>query len=183
MRRLDRLLGLIIGLALAVAAVLTGIEVMELVLGNPPAIIPRHTWDRQLRLQHWNSSGMEVTSGVLLGVGVVLILLQLVRRRPVRLALRSLPGQRTWLTRQGLARRLAHDVGRVDNVRSAKVKVGRRRVRARVVLAAGTDRSTGSRAVRQASLATLGALGVVRDMNVKVKASAAKAPVPVERIA
>ena len=174
MRRLDRMIALLLGLALAAAAVLAGIETMELVLGRAPLVIPRHAWDQGLRSQQWNSTDVVVTSAILAGVGALLVVLQLVRRRPVRLALRSRPGQRAWVSRKGLARRLGHDVARLDVVTSAKVRGGRRRVRARVTLASGTEPLAGIDAVRSTTGATLASLATVRDFRVRVSATLPK---------
>ncbi|MDQ2728726.1 MAG: DUF6286 domain-containing protein [Actinomycetota bacterium] len=176
MRRVDRAIALVGGLVLAVAAVLAGIEVMELILGNPPLIIPRHRWDGSLSRSHWGSFGMELASGIVAGVGVVLIILQIIRRRPVRLALRSRPQQRTWVSRRGLGRRLTHDVSEVDEIDQTKVRVSRNRVRTKIVVTPGADRSAGVNRVGAVVHDTLGSIGVVRDLKVRVVARSTPGP-------
>lgn len=164
------MVALVLGVALAAAAVLAGIEIMELILGRAALVVPRHSWDRGLRAQQWDSTGMVVTSVILAAAGVLLVVSQLVRRRPVRLALRSRPGQRTWVSRKGLARRLTRDVAQLDDVSSGQVRIGRRRIRTRVTLLAGTEQPAGTDAVRSVVRATLASLAPVRDFNVRVSA-------------
>ncbi|MDQ6839717.1 MAG: DUF6286 domain-containing protein [Actinomycetota bacterium] len=173
MRRLNRAVALIVGLALAVASVLAGIEIMELTLGNPPLLVPRHSWDSGLRTLQWGSFGLELTCVILVVVGVVLIALQLIRRRPVRLPLRSRPGQWAWVSRGGLARRLAFDVAELDEITSSKVRVGRSRVRTKVVLAAGTDRAAGVERVGKVAQETLRSIGMVHELKLRVVATSA----------
>lgn len=173
MRRLDRAVALVAALALATAAVLAGIEIMALVLGNPPLIIPRSSWDRGLRGSQWGSSGLALASGIVAGVGVALILLQIIRRRPVRLALRSRPQQRVWVSRQGLARRLTHDVSELDGIAESKVRVSRNRVRTKVVVAPGADRAAAPARVRTVTEATLGRIGIVHGLRVRIVARSA----------
>ncbi len=180
MRRLDRLIALVLGLGLAAGSILVGIETMAWALGDGPVVVARHRWDAALRAGQWTSSDVVITSGLLAGVGLVLVALQVVRRLPVRLALRSRPGQRAWVSRQGLARRLSADVARLDMVTRTKVRIGRRKVRTQVALSAGTERSAGIDAVRRSASDALGHLGVVRDLTVKVKASVNDVA-PVER--
>ena len=168
MRRLDRAVALFGGLALAVAAVLAGIEIMELVLGNPPLIIPRHAWDRSLRTSQWGDFALVLTSGIVAGVGVALILLQIVRRRPVRLAARSRPQQRVWVSRKGLGRRLTHDVSEIDEIDESKVRVGRNRVRTKVTVSSGADPAAGVDRVRTVVTGTLKRVGIVHGLQVHV---------------
>jgi hypothetical protein len=165
---LDRVIALVLGLALAAVAVLAGIEIMELILGNPPLVIPRHTWNSGLRTSHWGDVGMELTSWIVALVGLILLLLQLVPRPPVRLAVRSLPGQRVWLSRKGLGRRLAMDVGEVDGVTGGKMRVGRNRVTSKVVIAAGVDPAPDVEQVRVVINNTLDSIGVVHRFKVRV---------------
>jgi len=172
-RRLDRAVALVVGLALAIAAVLAGIEIMTLVVGNPPLIIPRSSWDRSLRGSQWGSSGIELASGLVAGVGVALIVLQIVRRQPVRLPLRSRPQQRVWMSRQGLGRRLTHDVSELDDVAESKVRVSRNRVRTKIVVAPGADRAAGLARVRTVIEGTLGRIGTAHDLRVRVVARSA----------
>lgn len=176
MRRVDRFCGLIIGLALAGAAGLCGVEVMALILGNRAMIVPRGSWDRQLRHVGWDSTGVVVAAAVMAGVGVVLLAIQLLPRRLVRLLLRSPPGQRLWVSRRGLARRLAGDITALGAVRDGRVRVGRRRVTARVVLEAGTSRSPEADDVASVAARTLAGLGTVDDLRVRVKAKAGNDP-------
>lgn len=176
MRRLDRLLALILGLALAGVAVLTGMEIMVLVLGKAAVVIPRHAWDQSLRDAAWSGTGAVVASAAAAGVGVVLILLQLIRRKPVRLALLSPLGQRLWVSRRGLARRLGRQVAALDAVGDGRVRVGRRRVRARAALEGEAERAVVVEEIRGVVGSTLSTLGVVADLKIRVKAKAPSPP-------
>lgn len=178
MRQLDRLVALVLGVVIAAVAILTGIEVVALAAGQPPLVIPRHTWDQQLHNLGWGADGVAVTGVALAGLGVLLVVLQIVVRMPVRLSIRSRPGERAFVSRKGLARRLTHEVDQLEVVGSTRIKMGRRHVTARVVLAARTDRSEGAAAARQALEGTLQAVAVVPEPRIRVRA---KEKVPPQR--
>jgi hypothetical protein len=161
-------IALVLGLALAAVVVLAAIEIMELILGNPPLVIPRHSWYSDLRTSHWGDVGMELTSWIVALVGLLLLLLQLVPRPPARLALQSLPGQRVWVTRKGLGRRLARDVGDVEGITGGTMRVGRNRVTSKVVVAAGVDPAADVERVRAVIEHTLTTIGVIRRLRVRV---------------
>ncbi|MDQ6799014.1 MAG: hypothetical protein M3011_13535, partial [Actinomycetota bacterium] len=140
------------------------------ILGNPPLIIPRSSWDRSLRTSQWGSFGVQLASGIAAGVGVALILLQVIRRQPVRLALRSRPGQHIWVSRKGLGHRLTHDVSALEEIAGTKVRVGRNRVRTRIEVASGADRAAGVAKARTVIQGTLRTIGVVHELSVRVAA-------------
>jgi hypothetical protein len=160
MRRIDRGVALVLALALTGAGVLAGIETMLLVLGRPPLVVPRHQWAQDLRSARWDSDIAVITSAVALAFGVALVMLQLAPRRPVRLPGRKGSGRMTWVSRRGLARRLAWDVQQFEPVGGAHVHVGRSRVSVRLRAGAGTDTDALAEAARASAGASVDALGV-----------------------
>jgi hypothetical protein len=176
-RRLNRLLALVLGIAVAGVAVVTGIEIVALASGSSAVLIPRHSWDHGLHRLRWASAGAGVASGIVATVGVVLLLVQIIPRRPVRLPLRSLAGERVFLSRRGLARRLSLDVADLDEVSAVKVRVTARAVRATAALAAGIDRKAGADAVRQTLQATLDHVAPTHRFRVRVSADVKEPPV------
>lgn len=155
MRRLDRLVALILALALAAAGVLAGIETMLLVLGQPALVIPRRTWAHQLDSLRWDDATLGAVAAAVAAVGVVLLLLQIVPRRPSRVLLAAGAPAGTWVSRRSLAARGEWEILRVHQVDAARVRLGRRRLRAKVRLAPGTPVQEGRRLVDQALHATL----------------------------
>jgi hypothetical protein len=160
MRRIDRGLALVLGLALAGAGALAGIETMLLVLGRAPLVIPRHQWATDLRTTRWDSDAAVVASIGVLVLGAILFLVQLAPRRPVRLPGRQGTATTTWVSRRGLARRLAWDVQQFETVSSGQVRVGRSRVAVRLRAGAGTDPGALAEAAQARAGASIDALGV-----------------------
>jgi Family of unknown function (DUF6286) len=169
MRILNRLLSVILGLVIAGAAAVAGIEAVLLVAGQPSLVVPRARWAHYLAGASWTSTWIQIPAITLLAVGAVIGLLQLIPRRPVRLAARSTARREVWVSRRGLGRRLAADVARLDSVREARTKVTRRAVKSRVTSAPGTSVPEVRLQVDRAVETTVAQLGVTTRLRPKTK--------------
>ena len=169
MRVLNRFLSLVLGLVIAAAAAVAGIEAVLLVAGQPSLVVPRARWAHYLGGASWTSTWVEVPAIILLAVGAVLALLQLIPRRPVRLAARSTARREIWVSRRGLGRRLAADVAGIDSVMQARTKVTRHAVKSRVTVAQGTSVPEVRSQVNQAVKTTVEQLGVTTRLRPKTK--------------
>jgi hypothetical protein len=176
-RRLDRLVALVLGLAMAGAAVLTGIETMLLVLGEPSLVVPRSTWAHEFPTLQWNDGNLELAAGIVAGVGALLLLAQLVPRRKVRLLLRTGAIAGTWLSRKGLNRKIAFDAGLPTQIDETSARVGRRRVTVRAVLVPGVEAAEGRALLEAAVAASLARWPLAEPLRIKVKVSTTELPV------
>lgn len=128
MRATNRLISILLGLALAVVFLLIAIDVALARLGRDE-LTPWHARYRTLRATNWDASGVRVAFGILAAAGLILLFLQVWRRRPVALALdeKSELAPATVRRRQ-LERALTAEASHLDGVASARVKAKRRRV-------------------------------------------------------
>lgn len=130
MRFVNRLLAALVALALAVVGVLVVIEVIAERLGNRFVVVdwPRiYRWGERTSL---TQGSVRVACIVMAVAGLALVLAQLKRRRPARLAVASDQVDAAY-TRRGVAAAIGHAVDAVDGIDHASVKVGRRRIRIR----------------------------------------------------
>lgn len=176
MRSLDRLIALVLGLALAAAGVLAGIEAVLLALGNAPLVVPRAMWDRSLRALTWDNTTLTVVAAALVAAGVLLLLIQLIPRRPVRLMLGpSAPGV-TWIARQSLADRISYDVQQLDDVTRSSVRLHRRTAQVAAGIAAGVPREDARRMVTAAATTVTEQVPLAKPLKIKVKVSVPPPP-------
>ena len=174
MRRLDRAVALIVGLALAAAAVVTGIEAVLLVAGEPALLLPRTTWAHDLAGLGWDDTTLQ---GVAVGVaaaGAVLLAAQVLPRRPVRLLASNGTRAGTWLSRKGFGRKIVHDVTRLPAVDAAGARISGRRVRVRATLAPGVEEASGAQGVHEAADAVLAQWPLANPLRLKVTVKATR---------
>ena len=124
MRATNRLISIILGLALTVVLVLTALEI-ALARLDRKELLPWHRRYRTLQDTLWNSSGTRVAFAILAAVGLLLLFLQVWRRRPVVLALEDKPAT---VRRRQLERALTADTSHLDGVAGSRVRAKRRRV-------------------------------------------------------
>ncbi len=128
MRATNRLISILLGLAFAAFFVLVAIEVALRRL-HRDSLTPWDRWYRRIRVTTWDATGTRVAFAVLAGVGLLLLFLQVWRRRPVALALDDRPDLApATVRRRHLERALTGDTSQLDGVASARVKAKRRRV-------------------------------------------------------
>jgi len=128
MRILSRLIALALALGLLVGGVLIAVEIVVAEIGRDPWVIPYDRWYRSARTNSWSSPSTRQLAIVLVAIGIILLLLQLARRRPAALALeRGGSAHSADLNRRGVERSLVRTVTRVDGVSSATAKISKNR--------------------------------------------------------
>ena len=130
MRLVNRLLAVLLALALATVGVLVVIEVIAERLDKAPVVVDWH------RIYSW-AEGTSLTQGsvrvaciVTAVLGLLLLFAELKRGRPKRLAAAS-DSVDAGYTRRGVANAISRAVNDVDGINGSVVKVRRRRIRVR----------------------------------------------------
>ncbi len=132
MRLVNRVLALLLGLALAAGGVIVLVEAALRPLGRAPWLVPRTSWDQQLRSAGWDEPWLVAGLVIALCAGLLLLAAALWPRRPDVLALReSAPDRTAALDRRGLQRHLRQVATGDDEVVGATIRVRRRRVKVR----------------------------------------------------
>jgi hypothetical protein len=147
MRHANRVLAALLGLALIAAGVLLIIEIIADRVSHRASVVdwrPAYDWARRTT---WNEGSIRVACVVLILAGLALLIAELKPARVSRLAAdpaqAGAAGIDTAYTRRGLAAAIRSAVTGVDGVRSASVKVKRRKV-----TVAATAAATGKAAAR-----------------------------------
>ncbi|HEX2273165.1 MAG TPA: DUF6286 domain-containing protein [Acidimicrobiales bacterium] len=131
MRVTNRLVAGLLALALLAGGLLA---VAEIVYGNArgrPLFVPWDEWFDGARDHAWSSREARLLLLVLLGVGIALLVLQILRRGPQSLPVDRDPSRPLTVEANtgSLARALARAVGALDGVDKAKVSLSRTRAR------------------------------------------------------
>jgi Family of unknown function (DUF6286) len=128
MRLVNRLLAALLALGLATAGVLVVVEVIAARLDKPHVVV---NWRR---IYHWGETtsltqgSVRVACIVTAVLGLLLLLAEVKRRRPTRLAAAS-DSIDAGYTRRGVATAIRQAVTDVDGINRAAVTVRRRRIR------------------------------------------------------
>ena len=127
---LNRVLAALVALALFLGGLLAVVEIVLAGLDRPPWLVPHPDWSETLTGESFTAG---VVRAVLIGlvvVGLLLLLVGLRRGKPgsIPLPARS-DGVSVTASRRGIERSIATSARRVDGVRSARAKVGRRTVK------------------------------------------------------
>ncbi len=126
---IDRLLAAILGLAFLAAGVLAAIEIVLGLLGQPAWIVPQDRWYGTLTTSDWTTTWLRTAASIACAAGVILIMLQFVRRRPAGLQVRSPQlSLRAWVGRRSVERSLERAARDIDGIASAKARVRSNRV-------------------------------------------------------
>jgi hypothetical protein len=126
----DRLAAVLLALALLLAGVLAPAEIVHTAVLDKPGhlILPWETLTRFFTGHAWSTAPVLTISAIAAGVGLVLLLAELKRRRPGLLRLSTNDEHLTaGTTRRSLQRALAVRAEEVDGISSASAKVRRRR--------------------------------------------------------
>lgn len=130
MRPLDRLLALVLGLALAAAGIVAVVEISLLLADGDPWLVNRSAWDTELRELSWDDGAVTLGLAIALAAAALVLVVQLVPRNPARLAVREGRDDReVWISRRGLQDRLRQRAESDPDVVRSSVKVTRRRAR------------------------------------------------------
>ncbi len=128
MRALERVLSLLLALAVAVGSVLLALEVAWAVAGKDPLLLQWHGLLQSGRSDAWDTAPVRTTAVVVVVVGLLLLLIALTPRRAPRLPLTPADGKvDAALTRRSLRTVLLAAAGRVDGISGARATVTRRK--------------------------------------------------------
>lgn len=158
MRAAARILSALLALALFAGAVVVVIEVIRMLAGTTPLLIPADDWLARGRSSRWGDSDVQLVLAAGLLAGLALVVFALWPRRIHALETSTTTsGVDLYVERRGLERLLGDRVQRVDGIRSAGVELKKRRVvvRARPT-AAGPDNTDDVRETTSAALAAFG---------------------------
>lgn len=163
-----RVLAVLLAAALLALGVVVTVEIALAALGQPAWVLPYAEVATTLREQTWQSALARSVAAGLCVLGLLLLLPALRRGKPTALLLTPLTeGVDTHIARRGLQRTAAAAAGRVDGVRRAKAKVGRRKVTV-TTTSRLRDTSALPQQVDAAVRAELDALGLSRPLAVKI---------------
>lgn len=131
MRAVNRVVAALVAAALVAAGVVVAVEVfVAQILKRKPWIVPYDRWYRSSQENTWNADVVLQIGLALAGVGLLLLLLQFLKRKPTSFPLESRqPGVDAYVGRRSLERSLTRAAEHVDGVSSAKATVGAKRVR------------------------------------------------------
>lgn len=167
MRTVNRLLALVVALALAAAGAIAVVEITAGLLGRPPVLVRRTDLATELAQLRWDDPRVVAAAAAMVLVGLLLLAVELIPRRPAQLPLQDRPGRSAAIDRRGLQERLRHVALGDRDVVAATVRV-RRRARLRVSVPGGTDRRDARARVRERVTAAIGQLGLRRRLPVTV---------------
>jgi len=121
-RVLNRIVAAVLALALLVGGLLVAVEIVVAGFDHRPWVLPHDKWYRSARTRSWDSAPTRWLLIGLVAAGLLLLLLQLAKRRPTTLPLvpAAVPAD---LGRRSLERALVRAASRVDGVSSAKARV------------------------------------------------------------
>jgi hypothetical protein len=133
MRIVNRLLAFVVALALVGVCVIIIVEVIAARSGSEPLIIHWHAILAWAHRNTWKATSVELASSITAGVGLLLLLPQLFRRRVSRLRIDAGAITDAAISRKGVAVTIRGAVAEVDGVASSRVKVGRRRIKVKAL--------------------------------------------------
>src|SRR2546427_4617017 len=140
MRVANRVLALLFGLGVGATCLLGALEATAAFVDRGPVLVPYDRWIKWAQAFRWSSPQVASLSAAVAGVGLILLVMQLLPRRP--LTLRTLlegPNVEVEVDRRALEHSLARAASGVDGVHKAGVKAGKTRVRVTIEAPAGND--------------------------------------------
>lgn len=172
MRVTNRLLAGLLALALLAGGLLAVAEIVSGTARGRPLVVPWDEWFDSARDHAWSSREARVLLFVVLGAGVALLVLQVLRRGPQSLPVGATRDGSGTLTVEANTRSLERALGRaaqaVDGVDRARVSLGRTKAQVQVRTTrkeiAGLEQAT-----RQAVDARMATAGVERPQRVDVR--------------
>ena len=167
MRIVNRVLAAVLALGLLVGGLIVAVEIVVAGFDRRPWVLPHDDWYRSALQRTWESAPPRWIFIGLIAAGLVLLFIQIARRRPTALALTpgAVPAD---VGRRSLERSLAREATSVDGIAAAKAKV--RKDKADVV-ASSNRRQTDDLApvVSQVLDRRMAAVGLARPPAVRVK--------------
>jgi hypothetical protein len=170
MRAFNRILCVILAVAIAAAGILTVIEVIAAATDNEPVIVKWHGTVGDLASNEWKTAGPRVVAIVLILVGLLLLLFALRRGKPATVALSTeAPSVDMTTTRRSLQRSLATTATSVDGITDASVKVKRRTIVVKARAAGGVTKEDGREKLTDTMQGRLDRLSLAESKRLKVK--------------
>ena len=127
MKIVNRSLALLLALAVIAAAVILIIEVIAYRAGAHTAVVDWHRIYDWAARTSWGAWPIRTAGPVLAVIGLALLIAQIRRRRPERLAVASdSDATDAAITRRGVANSVRHAIDDLDGVSGARVEVRRR---------------------------------------------------------
>jgi hypothetical protein len=174
MRAFNRILCTLLAVAIAIAGVLTVIEVIAAATDNDPVVVKWHGLVKALATNKWKTAGPRVTAIVLILVGLLLLLCALRRGKPATVALTTNASDVDMTTtRRSLQRSLGNAAEAVDGIASATVRVKRRKVSVSASGLSGVDRDDATARLTQAMQERLDGLALADARRLKVRVTPA----------
>ena len=167
MRIANRVLAAVLALALLVGGLIVAVEIVVAGFDRRPWVLPHDDWYRSARQRTWESAPPRWIFIGLIAAALVLLFVQLARRRPTVLPLTpgAVPAD---LGRRSLERSLVREARSVDGIAAAKAKIGKEKAE---VVASSNRRQTDDLepAVSQALDRRMAAIGLARPPAVRTK--------------
>ena len=174
MTLLRRFLAFVLALALGTVAVLVIVETVGIRVGESPVLLPVDDWEQRLTTgdwRDWDADAWTIASAVALGVGLLLVVLQLIPHRRPTLDRKRVEGEReVRFGRSGLNARLHDLVVDQDGVLAGAAKVSTRKARVQARIPDGADPKPAERSVRAAVQEELDRLRLAKKQRVRVEA-------------
>lgn len=169
MRTVNRLIAAVLALGLIAAGLLSTAEVVLAALGLAPLVVPYESWLDTARGSSYGDRSVIVAAIALVALGLVLIVLQLLRRLPLSYSLSNKhDGAEAQIDRGSLEQVAARAARDVDGVQKARCRATRSRLA--VSATTGRDEIIGlDGKIRAAVEDRLQALEPARAMAVAVK--------------
>ena len=130
MRLTNRLLSLVLACLLAAAGAVVAVEIVLATLSDPYWVLPWPRWHRWALDHTWTATPVEVTCWILVAVGLAIVVVGVVRYRPVALPAEPYgAGVTASVRRSSLERSLQRASQQVDGISGAAVTASGRHIR------------------------------------------------------
>lgn len=172
MRAFNRLLGLVVGLALVGAGGFCVLEVVLAAIGDNFVVIPGRSWLEALRTTPWSATTVLVVVAAVAGIGVVLFLAEVRRWHRSRLELPTGgQGARWWVSSRSVEAHVRRRVVAETLASRARLRLVARRRRWKAKLEAVAPTSTRAE-IEASTRRALEGVGAPADTRVRIKISA-----------
>jgi hypothetical protein len=170
MRAFVRILCVVLAVAIAVAGVLTVIEVIVAATGHDPVFVKWHGLVSDLASNQWKTAAPRVTAIILILVGLLLLFAGLRRGKPATVSMTtSAQGVDLTTTRRSLQRSLSATAVDVDGITDAKAKVKRRVLTVKAQAGSGVGRDDAQTRLAERLQQRLDELSLAERRRLKVK--------------
>lgn len=175
MTLLRRFLAFVVALALAATAVLVIVEAVGIRIDESPVLLPVDDWEQELTTgdwREWSADAWTIASAIALGVGLLLVVLQLIPHRTTTLDRSRGDGEReVRFGRNGLNERLRDLVTDQDGVLGGKANVSKRKAKVTARIPDGADPGPAEQSVRTVVRDELDRLRLAKKQRVRVDAT------------